>query len=72
MQTAQVAFHQDRIKGTRPAHLGLMSPHQVLTLVQAITVCKKEHHVAALLIFGMKSNWKLATHTGMPWTKRRF
>lgn len=29
--------------------------------MQAITFCKKEHHVATLLIFGMKSSWKLAT-----------
>lgn len=46
-----------------------MSTHQILTRMQAITFCKKEHHVVALLIFGMKSSWKLATHIGMPWLK---
>lgn len=72
MQRAQVALHQDRIKGTRPAHSGLMSPLQVLAITQAITFCKKEQHVAALLIFGMKSSWKLATLIGMPRTERSF
>lgn len=52
------------------ADLGLMLPHQVLAIMQAIMFRKKEHHVAALLIFWMRISWKLATCIDMPWTKR--